>query len=1085
MAACRECGSELPGGARFCPSCGTVVAARRGVERKVVTVLFADIAESTARADERDPEDVRASVGPQVARMREELERYGGTFEKYIGDAVMAVFGAPIAHEDDPERAVYAAVAIRDALPAVKVSVATGEALVSNEATAGTGEGIATGDIVNTAFRIEEAAPVGTVLVGESTYRATRSAFEYGERRLLQARGKAAPVVVYEAMRARPGHRGADDGPPLAPLVGRAEELRLVLDTLARSKRDRTVQLLTIMGVPGIGKSRLVWELQRALEGEPGLVTWRRGRCLAYGDGVTYWALGEMVKAQAGVLETDTAPAVDEKLKRAVRDLIPDRGEAAWVERHMRPLLALSGGSDDQVEAFAAWARFLEALAEWGPLVLAFEDLHWADDGLLDFIDHVGDSVNAPVVLLCTARPELRDRRPGWGARPNAATISLASLSDDDTAKLLAFLLKQPVVPTELREALLERAEGNPLYAEELVRMLADRGVLYRENGTWRLRPGELPVPESVQGVIAARLDTLAPDEKELLQNAAVVGRNFWPGAVASVSGRAPVDVESTLRALEQRELVRRRRTSAVAGEPQLSFHHALVRDVAYGQMPRARRADKHRLAAAWVEALGRPDDHAELIAHHCVMSLETGTRSPDDVARAHSALVRAGKRALTLNAYGSAVRHFKRALELGSEPDVDLLLAYGRARYYAEAGGEEELSTARDMLLERGDRGRAAEAQTMLVWLAWYAGHGDDAFARVQRALDLAEGLSAGRSKAEALTSAARFYAVADRPHDALPVARDALAMSEAIGSTDLAAVCLTYIGTSRAALGELGAMDDLTRAVEVARTANAPEEVMRALVNKAALRIGLGELANGFELQAEAREVARRHGLTRGRLWLERELAAECFLTGRWDEAVRIVDRCLDRGGEPHYLDGFCAIARGQIRLARGDLAGALADAERALERAHEAKDAQVLYPSLAFSAEVLVRSGEPARANELVEELLVSLTGEELLTTGIAWPRLARIAGHLGLEQVLLQAVGRVRTRTRWIDAAELQLSGRPEAAAELYAAIGSRPDEAYAWVAAGERKRALAFFDEVGAAAEADAAALSSVRGRARA
>jgi tetratricopeptide (TPR) repeat protein len=832
------------------------------------------------------------------------------------------------------------------------------------------------------------------------------------------------------------------------------------------------------MGVPGIGKSRLVWELQRALEDEPGLVTWRRGRCLAYGDGVTYWALGEMVKAQAGVLETDPAPVVEQKLKRAVRDLIADQGEAAWVERHMRPLLALSGGSDEQVQAFAAWARFLEALAEWGPLVLAFEDLHWADDGLLDFIDHLGDSVRAPVVLLCTARPELRDRRPAWGARPNAATISLASLSDEATTKLLALLLKQPVVPTELRDALLERAEGNPLYTEELVRMLVDRGVLYRDNGDWRLRGGAFPVPESVQGIIAARLDGLAPDEKELLQNAAVVGRNFWPGAVASLAGRERVDVEAKLRALEQRELVRRRRTSAVAGETQLSFHHALVRDVTYSQMPRARRADKHRLAAAWVEALGRPDDHAELIAHHCVMSLESGTPSTEDVAHAHAALVRAGKRALTLNAFNSAVRHFKRALELGSAPDADLLLALGRARYYAEAGGEEELSTARDLLLERGDRGRAAEAQTMLVWLAWYAGSGDVALARVQRALELADGLAEGRSKADVLTSAARFYAVADRPRDSLPVAREALAMSEAIGATDLAAVCLTYIGTSRAALGELGAIDDLTRAVEVARAANAPEEVVRALVNKAALWIGLGELGRAFDLQAEARELAQRYGLTRGRLWLERELAAECYLTGRWDEAVRIVDRCLDKKAEPHYLDGFCAIARGQIRLARGDLAGALVDAEWALGRAHEAKDAQVLYPSLAFSAEVLVRSREQERANELVDELLALLTGEELLTTCIAWPRLARIAGPLGREHALLAAVRRVRTRTLWIDAAELQLSGRADAAAELYAAIGSKPDEAYAWLAAGDRDRARAFFEEVGGAGEVDAPATAS-------
>jgi class 3 adenylate cyclase/tetratricopeptide (TPR) repeat protein len=1080
MAACSQCGSELPPEARFCSACGAAVGARRGEERKVVTVLFADIVDSTGLGDGRDPEDVRAAVRPQLEQMRTELERHGGTFEKFVGDAVMAVFGAPISHEDDPERAVRAALAIRDSVPGVRVGVNTGEAVVQLGAASGAGEGIATGDVVTTTFRIEEGAQTDTVVVGESTYRATQGAVEYGERRLLHARGKAEPVAVYEAQRVTAELRPAYEGPPLAPLVGRKEELSLILDTLSRAKRDRTVQLVTLVGVPGIGKSRLVWELQRALTDDPGLVTWRRGRCLPYGDGVTFWALGEMVKAQAAVLETDDAPTAEGKLARAVRDLAADPREAEWIEANLRPLLALGNEDIPQFEtrdeAFSAWRRFFELLGDWGPLVLVFEDLHWADDGLLDFIDHVADwATGSAMLLLCTARPEVRERRPAWGARSNAATVALAPLSDDDTAHLVSFLLHQTLVPAELQQTLLARAEGNPLYAEEFVRMLVDRGDLYRSDGGWQLKSSDIPVPDSVQGIIAARLDALAPDEKELVQDAAVVGRYFWPGAVASISGRAVGEVETVLRSLASRELMRRRGSSTVAGEQQFAFHHALVRDVAYAQMPRARRAEKHRLAAAWFEALGRPDDHAELIAHHWVMALETAEASPADVARARSALGRAGQRALNLNAYATAARHFERALGLAAEPDVDLMLAFGHALYYAEARGEDELSAARDLLIELGDRGRAAEAQSMLAWLAWYAGRGDDAFARVQRALELAEGLEAGRSKAEVLTSAARFYAVADRPHEALPVARDALAMSEAIGAGDLAAVCLTYIGTSRAAVGELAGIEDLSRAVEVAKSANAPEEEMRALVNTAALRIGLGELATGFELQAEAREGARRYGLTRGLLWLERELAAECYLTGRWDDAVRIVDACLDGDTQPHYLDGFCAIARGQIKLARGDLAGAVADARRALDQGHAAKDAQVLYPALAFSAEAFLRSGDESRAIELVDELLAALTGEELLTTGIAWPRLARIGARVGRVDELLEASKRIRTRTRWIDAAELHLTGHPEAAADVYAAIGSLPDEAYARIAAGESEKPLAFFSSVGGAEEVNAAA----------
>ena len=439
MAACRPCGSELPSDARFCHSCGARVAADRGEERKVVTVLFADLVDSTASADERDPEDVRAAVRPQVARMREELEQFGGTFEKYIGDAMMAVFGAPLAHEDDPERAVRAALAIRDALPGVRVAVNTGDAVVSLGAASGTGEGIATGDVVNTTFRIEEAAARDTVLVGEPTYRATQSAIEYGERRLLQARGKANPVAVYEALRTRTELGAATGSAPLAPLVGRKEELGLILDTLARARRHRTVQLLTLAGVPGIGKTRLIWELERALSDEPGLVTWRRGRCLPYGEGVTFWALGEIVKIQAGILETDDAEAAEQKLGRAVRDLVrPGRGRGSssssgrssvtivprrgrdGPRRRVRRLAALRRGDR---RARAARARLRGSpLGGRGPA-----RLHRASRRL-------GDCRSC-----CSARRGRSCTSAGaLGRRQQTRTIALAPLSNDETAKLVA-----------------------------------------------------------------------------------------------------------------------------------------------------------------------------------------------------------------------------------------------------------------------------------------------------------------------------------------------------------------------------------------------------------------------------------------------------------------------------------------------------------------------------------------------------------------------------------------------------------------------------------------------------------------------
>ena len=716
MITCARCGTENPDGFRFCGSCGSPLAEEfpePREERKVVTALFADLVGFTGKAERLDPEDVRGLLSPYYGRLRSELERFGGTVEKFIGDAVVALFGAPVAHEDDPERAVRAALAVRDAVAElneatpdldlhVRVGVNTGEALVTLGARPSEGEGMAAGDVVNTASRLQSAAPVDGILVGEATYRATAAAIEYRGSDPVTAKGKAEPLPAWEAVQAR-ARLGVDVVRSTgAPLVGRERELSVLTGALARAREERSPQLVTLVGEPGIGKSRLVTELLAAVEADAELIFWRQGRSLPYGEGVSFWALGEMVKSHAGILETDPDDEAGRKLQEAVGRLVADAEDARWVVRHLGPLVGLGGEElrgDRQAEAFAAWRRFFEAMAEHDLTVLVFEDLHWADEGLLDFVDHLVEwATGVALLVVCTARPELLARRPGWGGgKPNSATASLSPLSSDDTARLLSHLLERSVLPTELQTALLARAGGNPLYAEEFARMAADRDLVER--------PEALPLPESVQGIIAARLDGVAGEEKGLLQDASVLGTVFWVGGVSTIGAMERHRVEHLLHGLERRQFVRRDRRSSVARGTEYVFWHLLVRDVAYGQIPRARRAEKHRTAAEWTAGLGadRVEDRAEMIAHHYLAALEfaraAGQPTEGLQEPALQALVAAGDRAVGLNAFRAAVRFLQEAAALAraDHPDrPEILFKYGRARWLHEEAGAEELDEAR-----------------------------------------------------------------------------------------------------------------------------------------------------------------------------------------------------------------------------------------------------------------------------------------------------------------------------------------------------------------------------------------------------
>ncbi|MGE5275298.1 MAG: ATP-binding protein [Verrucomicrobiota bacterium] len=1035
-------------------------------ERKVVTVLFADLVDSTSRAEALDPEDVAAELGRYHERVRTELVRYGGTVEKFIGDAVMALFGAPTTHEDDAERAVRAAFAIRDwAVDGgieVRIGINTGEALVRVDARPEAGETMAAGDVINTGARLQSAAAVNSIVVGEQTLRATEQAVEYRKLVPVEAKGKSQPVKAWEAVQAR--SRIAVERVHGATLVGRSREVALVEDALARVLAERASQLVTIVGVPGIGKSRLVLELYEAIERLPELISWRHGRCLPYGEGITFWALGEMVKAQLGILEGDAAAAAEEKLAAAVVD--------PWVQSHLRPLVGLAGGTegggDMRDEAFAAWRRFFEELAEERPLVLVFEDLHWADDNLLEFVDHLVDwAATVPLLVVCTARPELLARRPDWGGgKPNSLTISLSALSDEDTARLLAELLGA-VLPAETQVELIARAGGNPLYAEEFARMLRDRGLV-----------GELP--ETVQGLIAARLDLLDPAQKLLLQDAAVIGRRFWTGALEALDERG--ELEASLHSLERKEFVRRERASTVAEDREYAFRHLLVRDVAYAQIPRADRAAKHLLAARWIEQLGRREDHAEMLAHHYLQALElteaAGGSAETFADDAREALTDAGDRALALNAYEAAARFFRVALELAGQDDRRrglLLFRLGRALALLGETDFDLLLEARDELLAAGDVEGAADAETQMVEEHWIHGDRDAAMTHLGQARRLVEPLPPSKAKARAIATASRLLMLAAHEEDAIRVGEQALAMATDLGLDEIRGAALINIGAARGALGDARGLAEIAEGVEIARSANAVFEMCRGIGNLAARRWSRGELVEAVEGWREAGREAEQYGQRGFARWFRGVLARWEYELGGWDAAAERADAFLDEveQGSPHYLASQCYSCRAVIRLARGDGKGAIADAELALELGHRARDPQALYPACAEAAHVMLELGERERALAAAEEFLAGLAG----------------GADVGFADVFLHVlswtltgVGRGEecaatlesyTSVPWARIGIAFGRGDSVGAADQCAEIGALTSEAFCRLAAaragdlGQLEPALAFYRSVGA------------------
>ncbi|HKN64494.1 MAG TPA: AAA family ATPase [Gaiellaceae bacterium] len=662
MPSCRSCGQDNPAIARFCLACGAPLAeeAPHREERRIVSVVFVDLVGFTSRSEQLDPEDVRAILTPYHGTVRDELESFGGVVEKFVGDAVMAVFGAPTAHGDDPERAVRAALAVREAVAAlntaqpelelqIRGAVNTGEAVVTLSARPALGEAMVAGDVVNTASRLQQHAPVGEIIVGEETYRATRAAIEYAPLEAVTAKGKTEPLQAWRAVAASSptGERHLST----TPFVGRTREVSLLDGTWERVERERRPHLITVLGPPGVGKSRLTAEFMQRISDRGGRIV--RGRCLPYRERSAYGPFSAQVKELAGIFDSDDLAVATEKLCALVERLVGSE-EAETVAGHIAILLGFEteATTPDRDTLFQSVRVFIEAGARDEATAFVFEDIHWADPALLDLIELLAARLHdLPILLLTLARPELLDSRPSWGGGLVAYNaLPLEPLGGSDAAQLALHLLGADTKASQVAEA----AEGNPLFIEQLAAVMNESGARAET------------LPTTIRGLVAARLDALPAEERDVILDASIVGRIFWRGALERIT-RNPACLADALAALERRDLIRRDTVSRIEGDQQWSFKHLLIRDVAYDLQPRARRRAGHRHSAEFIEqSTPEVGEAGAALARHW--------RGAGELEHAVRHFVAAAEEAERGWAKQSAVTLYKEALDMTPPEDVERL---------------------------------------------------------------------------------------------------------------------------------------------------------------------------------------------------------------------------------------------------------------------------------------------------------------------------------------------------------------------------------------------------------------------------
>lgn len=965
MLACPSCGRDNPPDARFCNSCGAPLGAAPTVrkERKFATALFADLVGSTSLAEHEDPEVVQSVVGRTFDRLATEIGRYEGFLEKFMGDAVLAVFGIPRAHEDDAERAVRVALEMQAVLSelnrgfaaegkptlAMRIGIEAGEVLVDVERVSGPRDRMLTGDAVNTAARLEASAEPGQIVVGPAVYASTKDVIEYREMDPLTLKGKAEPVPAWRALRIKAKTRG--ERPRLgmeARLVGRDEELSLLKQTFQRVQTDGRPALMTVVGPAGVGKSRLVSELEHHVEEMPEIAYWRRGRCLAYAN-TAYSALADAIKAQCEIFEDDTTEVAAGKVSAAVRDLFGDDSVTPQVS-------ALVGAGEarglSREELFEAWRRFLERLAARYPLVLVLDDIHWADDGLLDFIDHVSDWAQGPINIVATARAELFEKRPTWGGgKRNAASIYLDPLSPAEGEAMLDDLLPGPIQP-ELRRTIVERSEGNPLYVEEIVRKLIDDGVLRATQASqWEVaRPiAGIDLPRSIQGLIAMRLDGLQDDEKAVLQDAAVVGRVFWLGALVALTGRPLTEVRDAIGRLRVKELVVPHEPSSFRDEQEFAFRHGLIRDGAYDSLPKSLRADKHLGTAMWARerAGDRADEIAELVATHEVEAVryldELGERRPEIEQLAFDHAWAAARRTSAMRLGSESNRWYREAEHLAERLEISLDTRGRLAREHtAESWGRDPVDetervarAAIDVFTALGDDRGAGWATGRLVLPVMMQSRHDEAEAAGRAAVRMLEPFGDSSELADALHRLAWFLWRRGRDSEAEPLLRRAVGIGTRVSDLHVIAEATQTLAVCLQSLGEVSEAGELMEeAFRLAKEDGDPANLLRAYNNITATRGSAhGPLAT-IEVLREGLELALRSGTIANAGWISGSLGDMEQLLGRLPEAeehqrqaISLAERV---GDEP--LTGQRLVSLAIVVATRGRLDDAVAIREQA---------------------------------------------------------------------------------------------------------------------------------------------------------